>query len=1094
MTTNQQKATKLTANQLTTRANNQSKLYGVKYTELKKNPIEVYKSLGVFPTDAKYSNANNTNRQSYLTKQSIKIARENLNKKYEYDHEDVVGGINANFSYTYPKDPTGKKLPIIYHDGKYANGINTQRFKFDRKLKKIEDNLFERIQAEIYPLHLESIDDVKIDRPTTVMRREGGTLIYRKMKEGNTYDLGVDFVTKNEKWNTNNGTCVFDWIYHKYAKGRGMKKLLGGGRENAYRNLEGIFGLRTLEEGVTCSQLQLFCMRYDIGMFALDKNKNCIIQNKSESQNLPALVFIISNDHFNPIEDKAMIKSISHKEEDKTNKVFYKIKTDEKKEVKKYSKIVYPEEDDPTGNDYATYIFEKLKTIPFGNSNLRVDNGKIISFVLHDVLYLTEPPNKNFVDFVVDTKGKYSGESPFGVLSELTPKYFDKIESKLSKIVYDTLFTKGIKDRNHYGATRNVTYLCDEIDGKTILENMIDEGEIVITDINKCYSNCIYNPLDNFIVYGVDDEWENYHGELKTGLYYVETDDLTLMTKTNIYSNKIIEKALSVGIKLKITKQLIHKQTHINEEVIDKDYFKPLFEDIKELCEGNPTVIKLLNNLIVGMLGKTETKNYTSAIDTNPDDIWEYFMKHNANNNRLDSDSIILKQLNENLHLYGFITKIRKLDITLPIWIQILDWSNISLYEMGEAVGGEIIFRHTDLIVSIGGKIPYDKINDKWGKYKVEDKINPKKLLGLMRTDRGINITKFHNENWKDNKEFYSSNQFKDIIDYATEKGGLLIQSKAGTGKSYVVKQGFKERDDVLYMSFTNKASRNISGKTIHRTLMLNKINKLTKDSYNNFKNKKYVVVDEIGMCPTYLLKLLNSIKINYPKLTWICMGDARQLEPVEEGRIKSFDVFGSSLVKEICNFNRIELTERHRYDEKLGLFLDNGYENGDWSGLKFEKQEVEDLVTSRNICYFNNTRHRINKLCNDHMAKDKESIRIGDDDKSMMVYSGLKVVAIVSNKALDFFNSEEFVVDCFDDNEVVLSSTTDNNLIYIDHNELLNYFDLNYIGTTHRSQGDTYDGKVCLFDFNKIKSDKHIIYTACSRATKFDNVVIVKY
>jgi hypothetical protein len=188
MTTNQTKTNKLTANQLTTRANNQSKLYGIKYTQLKKNPIEVYKSLGVFPTDDKYSNASNTNRQSYLTKQAIKIARENLNKKYEYDNEDVVSSVNAKFSYTYPKSAVDKKIPIIYRDGNYAKGINTQRFNFDSELKEVEDNLFELIQAEIYPLHLESIDVVKIDKPTTVIRREGGTLIYHKI------DLTIFFI------------------------------------------------------------------------------------------------------------------------------------------------------------------------------------------------------------------------------------------------------------------------------------------------------------------------------------------------------------------------------------------------------------------------------------------------------------------------------------------------------------------------------------------------------------------------------------------------------------------------------------------------------------------------------------------------------------------------------------------------------------------------------------------------------------------------------------------------------------------------------------------------------------------------------------
>jgi ATP-dependent exoDNAse (exonuclease V) alpha subunit len=52
----------------------------------------------------------------------------------------------------------------------------------------------------------------------------------------------------------------------------------------------------------------------------------------------------------------------------------------------------------------------------------------------------------------------------------------------------------------------------------------------------------------------------------------------------------------------------------------------------------------------------------------------------------------------------------------------------------------------------------------------------------------------------------------------------------------------------------------------------------------------------------------------------------------------------------------------------------------------------------------------------------------------------------------------------------------------------------MNYIGTTHKSQGDTYDGKICLFDYNKLVSNKHIIYTACSRATKFENVIIAEY
>jgi ATP-dependent exoDNAse (exonuclease V) alpha subunit len=276
--------------------------------------------------------------------------------------------------------------------------------------------------------------------------------------------------------------------------------------------------------------------------------------------------------------------------------------------------------------------------------------------------------------------------------------------------------------------------------------------------------------------------------------------------------------------------------------------------------------------------------------------------------------------------------------------------------------------------------------------------------------------------------------------------------------------------------------------------MMLKKDNKLSKDSGNAFKNKKYCIVDEIGMTPSYLLKHIHSIKKQFPNIIFICMGDLRQLPPVEEGRLKNFNPFSSPFLKSICNNNRIELTERHRYDAILGDYLDDGYDNGNWNGLKFEEQQVENLVLSRNICYFNSTRNRINKMCNEYLSKSKDSIRIGDDVKNMILYDGLRVIAIVSNKEYDFFNSEEYIVDCYNSEEVILSSVYNHNLLQLKFDEFLKSFDLNYIGTTHRSQGETYDCKVCLFDYNKLVSDKHIIYTACSRATKFDNVIIAEY
>jgi len=72
----------------------------------------------------------------------------------------------------------------------------------------------------------------------------------------------------------------------------------------------------------------------------------------------------------------------------------------------------------------------------------------------------------------------------------------------------------------------------------------------VAYDINKCYSKCMFDPLDGWYRYNELCTWKKFKGgEIEAGLYYVKTKDTTLLHASNVYSAPIVKKAMDEGIK-----------------------------------------------------------------------------------------------------------------------------------------------------------------------------------------------------------------------------------------------------------------------------------------------------------------------------------------------------------------------------------------------------------------------------------------------------------------------------------------------------------------------------------------------------------------
>jgi len=1169
--------------------------------------------VGIRPTSQRFANiTDNSNKSSKVYKDFVREVKTNLQQKYTTDNQQII----QPWTMTFKKRWNNKQN---WSDVSTGGVVVGRRFEIDALVAADAAGRQQNIEEDS-PYDSKDFSEPNLG-DTQVVPVNGGKLVAKgirvaRMKAVGALKLADDY-SGDTSWDLNQDTCVYDYIFHKYAGKSGFKKSLPADkREKAYECLDAIFTianpdeniylLNPRKEGVCIEQLKNFCIEFDVGMIALDKNERLIEYIKDKNGNNKPLIFIICNNHFYPIEDTPKRKSIvgKNKEADKPDEEKQNWKSDdfafENKEAKeKNYKVKFPKVGSSGGNVWAVNKIMKLGVMPLPKS-LRVDENEIISFVIDDTLYLTNRPSENVLEYCGEN---FSGQTSNSILCEFW-KEFDKgfkvgttlndegkeedviqkpvpIKSVFNPDVWKTLMLDGVKYRTHYGATRDLSDLLkiipavketytetitknykdiftgeakskstiitretDKIieEPKTIIQKLLETGEAVSVDVNKCYSACLKNPYDNWLKYTTEDTWEDFTDDvfpLETGLYYVETDDLTLLHQTNIYSNKILDKAYELGIPMVIRKKLIHKKVYENEVDIPKNYFEPLLEIIKEKT-GGKDLMKDLNNMISGYLGKTHQKHYTAELDEDPDSVWRHYLScerpeieddfvkyffteglDKTGYTRFSKDNLVLNTLkgsdDKKLYLYGYEIRSSLNENTLPMYIQILDWSNMRLYDMGKDIGGEIIYRHTDCIVSVGGKVPENKISKEWGDYKLEPADKQKVWTSLMKTDRHIEVKEFQSS-WKHNPEFISSTDWKNIINYAIDKGGLLISGQAGTGKSFIPKSAFqsgllnlvdrvsvdeygketKTYADTKSMSFTNKASRNIQGTTIHKLLHITSAETIPRKTMNSLKRYKYFVIDEIGMIGNQLWNYLMLLKKTNPKAIFILLGDWRQLPPIEEGRKEDLDVFNHPIVKFLCNGNAIELTERQRYDIHLWNYLQRGQKNNDWSGIPEQQIKYDDIYSNKSICYFNKTRVKINKICMEHFKEEEEHIYLEhqlEDEKdkrqSVYLYNGLPIMAWKNCVKLGIVNSEEFIVNNFDDEKIYITREELGEDFEIDIDDFHKYFVPNYCATTHKSQGATYRDKVFLWDWNRLVSNKKIVYTATSRATKFENLVI---
>ncbi len=903
------------------------------------------------------------------------------------------------------------------------------------------------------------------------------TPIPKKMKKSKIKLAGameLDTFIKNDVWDTQTDKCVPDWIIYKYKEVKGFKKLCN------YENIQKIslmgFTPEDDEEkepnkyGYTIDHIRNFCKNIGINLYVLNNGILQIYDRRENVKRKVPLVIEVKNNHLYPITDKHIISKLGSV----VGGNLKEIKTDKFQEVSKEKEIltekVFNTEKVESWEWLVNTMYQN-NTMVYTAENITIINGQLQKFNLNGKNYIcdyNEDLHKYFGD-------DYEGQNEIFLLNQYIK---DVPKSYLNNDIKDALFRDNVKNRTHYGIC------CGE-------DISPDDDAVIKYDINKHYKSVMLNPFDDWIMLDFNSTIErvedvnvwNFDNEF--GLYYVETTDLTILHQSNWYSNTILQYAYDNDV-IFTCKYFIRGKRH-NKNML-KDMIDEIEKDVKDPC-----VKKLIVNAISGYMGKTHNTHISAIVDTDDNAVFENFFKlRNVEKKQMyfKKHSIPYTEGEDNLNINvcGETSVKELVNNNLPIYIQILDFANMVLHKHIKNIGGTLVARKTDAFW-IHEPEYEPELNDEIGGLKLENK----SYVGMMNQER--NAIYEMKDNSFNNIEINDSDDYERIIDIVKEKSIMLL-GRAGVGKTYVLNKIQEEYGNkCIALAFTNKATNNLGGQTIHNCIGIDGDGKINAKYYHSkLSNVEVIIVDEISMLNVDLWKIFEMIKHTKPNIRFVLSGDYRQLPPIEVDGL--YDYFNHPVIKYICDYNRIELTKVKRYDNELYEFSEKVWND------TINKEDIKSMTKNdvkliynadTNIVWTNKKRKQINKMCNKYHSKNADKILMveykGDENKyneNIILYKGVKLLCNISCKKLDIRKNETLIVDKFDDKNIYIGEK----VIPID--KLHKTFILGYAMTTYKSQGDTYDGLINIFECDKLMEDKRFLYTAITRTRKFENVNIM--
>ena len=1061
--------------------------------------------------------------------------RQNIINQRVLDNQEIV----LNFTLRFQGWNTNNGSPAKTIDRNYTKEIKRK----DINATINEEKEFLKESKEDSPFKKSKVSLIKKDE---INITDPNPLEWTPMQINGVMNL--DNTALNNEWCKNRNMCVVDLIQYRYSNRDCFKKKnkdektiefwsthrIDDMNNNGYEvdweiQKKGL--MNPNKTGYTIKHIKCWCENNNVNMYCMLDSKliDFLYSEKAIKKKSPPLVFVIKNNHMYPILETRKIKQITNNRNMKHLQKMIKSNSDQEAKrkidinpdinIKYYDQQVMQQTKNHTQLEYACEKMSQDNLMIYPNKNLTFYNGGLSSFTIGDNKHLFYKDviddklcenktqlmkNKNLrciKKYCEDNDITFTGQSAPLFIKKYMEEFKNVYSSYFGKDVAKVLSEKGIKGRVHYGTPRFENY--------SQLEYYAEHS--ICLDINKCYRSVMEDPSETFMTIPFNEEVQQFtekNEKYKLGLYFVETKDQTLFHYDNWYSSAMLNYAKEEGIEFKV-------KFFISGLQVSKDALLNIMNKIKE-DYPDTGLQKLMINCIWGFLMKTSNSQTHMNVDTDLARVWDTYIKVQGKKN----ESLLMETIETSngtkMYCYGEQKQTKIMNNNLPMGIQITDQANIKLYKMIKKMKGDkgvLLYRNTDC-AWVGFDNPADipdvPVDEKVGGYNKALKPLLQNIYLEKDWDERHVLCNFESEKWNDLKYKDSDDAIKIIDEFIENDGGMLL-GRAGTGKSYVCKKGkeyLKLKDLVsTCLAFTNKATIQLNGQTIHNFMRIDKRGKLnTKWAKQQAKKIDVIFVDEISMISSNLWKILAEFKY-YTGITFILIGDYRQLPPVDDNLLGAGDWFNHSTIKWIANYNRCELTECKRYDGALWNLLEDVWENngkGKTTKAFLSKRSyrtIEELVTSKNICYKNKTRMRINKDVQNYLLpEDYEYVPYNGEknkyNQHSYIFKGAKFIMYLTPKCKTFKKNEEVEVVDYTDKVVTITNGINTMNIKYDIKSFHKTFLLGYATTIHKSQGDTIEGKVNVFDVKFIMEwldDKRALYTGLSRARSLSNIRVSK-